>query len=216
MPIDVATPLLLASASPRRRELLSLAGVPTVVRGVEAEESQEQAETAVGYLERVVHTKLTLAQRWLHAATDGESKRPSVAAVLVADTVVILRSRGGGGPRERILGKPRDERDARELISVLQGREHAVMTRYAIAEPGATRPFAGDVVTTWVAFRRLGPAGIERYVATGEGFDKAGGYAIQGAGAQLVERIEGSYTNVVGLPLCEVISALERHGLLAA
>jgi septum formation protein len=127
--------------------------------------------------------------------------------VLVADTVVLLDA--------QILGKPVDEADARRMIGMLVGRSHEVRTRYALALPAAPAAIALErTVRTRVAMRSGSPAEVVRYAATGEGLDKAGAYAIQGIGSMFVESIEGSYSNVVGLPVSEVVVDLRSLGLL--
>jgi septum formation protein len=184
--------LVLASASPRRRELLSLLGIDPVVRAVDVDESKRPGESAVMYLERVVALKLDAARPLV---SEGE-------LVLVADTVVVLD--------EAILGKPGSDEEAYDMVSSLAGREHAVMTRFAVERRGPNAASAVDTVTTRVEVRALTSAWIRRYVASGEGRDKAGAYAIQGHFGAAVRGIVGSYTNVVGLPLCEVAEVLER------
>jgi septum formation protein len=184
----------LASASPRRRELLGGIGIPLSVRSVDLDERSLQGESADDYLVRIVAAKLVAAQ----ALTEAGSAR----AILVADTAVILG--------DRILGKPRDDDDARHMLRLLSGARHRVATRYALAAGDA---LVAETITTEVEFRVIDGALLERYVASGEGRDKAGAYAIQGIGSMLVRRIDGSYSNVVGLPVCEVVLALERLGL---
>ncbi|MSP24007.1 MAG: septum formation protein Maf [Myxococcales bacterium] len=196
--------MLLASGSPRRREMLEALGFPLVVRAVDADETLLPGEAATAYLERVVLAKLDLALRL--------SEANAASCVLVADTIVIAR------PDETpvILGKPRDDADAQNMIKILSGAIHEVATRFALvmkpvdANLGEAVRTVCRTVTTRVEFRSLDDAAIERYVATGEGRDKAGSYALQGVGATLVRRIEGSHSNVIGLPLCEVVEALER------
>jgi septum formation protein len=194
-------PLLLGSASPRRRQLLEALGLPLAFAAADIDETPRAAEALAAYLERVVAEKLRAVARSPTAAECG--------ALLVADTAVVL-----GG---EMLGKPRDDADAVRMMRLLSGRAHEVHTRFAVAatERPAQAAHAETVVTA-VRFRSLDDDEIQRYVATGEGGDKAGGYAIQGVGGFAVERIEGSYSNVVGLPVCEVIVALRRTGLLAA
>jgi septum formation protein len=127
--------------------------------------------------------------------------------VLVADTIVVLAG--------AILGKPVDVADARRLLERLAGRTHVVYTRYAIARADAPLvPVAARTVQSSVTLRAASGAELEAYARTGEGLDKAGAYAIQGVGAFLIERIEGSYTNVVGLPACEVVMDLLDARLL--
>lgn len=200
--IDQAHPLLLGSSSPRRREILATLRLPLRVAAADVDESGRPGEGAGAYLERVALAKLTAAQRLPEAAGAG--------GILAADTAVILDG--------QVLGKPRDEAEARAMIGALAGRVHEVWTRFALAGPGegaaAGPPLHAETVVTRVEFRALGEEEIAGYAATGEGLDKAGAYAIQGVGAFAVARIEGSYSNVVGLPACEVIAALRRTGLL--
>jgi septum formation protein len=191
--------LVLGSASPRRREMVAALGVPFVVRVPHVDETPEEGEDAGRYVERVVDAKLA----YVRAGDVGDAE-----GVLVADTVVIAP---GGG----ILGKPRDDGDARAMLSRLSGAAHRVSTRFVLA-PAArdAAPWDARTVTTDVVFRALGLDEIDAYVATGEGRDKAGAYAVQGAAAGFVVRIEGSYTAIVGLPLAEVFLALRSLGWL--
>jgi septum formation protein len=176
--------IVLASASPRRRQLLEAACFDVEVRpsGVDETWPGGAAEQAV----------VTLARRKLDAVVDAE--RPTVAA----DTVVML----GDEP----LGKPADARDAARMLGALAGREHTVVTGFCVGARTARREGA---VVTRVSFRKLSREEIERYVDSGEPFDKAGAYAIQGEGGALIDRVVGSYTNIVGLPLAEVIAAIQ-------
>jgi septum formation protein len=190
-------PLVLGSGSPRRRELLTRMGIPlTVVRPSGVDEGLRSGEDPDRYLERVVAAKASATA----AAVDDPP------AILVADTVVLLDG--------EILVKPADDRESADMIRRLSGRAHTVATRYALS--AASGQSHVETVRTQVWFRRLGEAQIERYVASGEGRDKAGAYGIQGIGAMLVERIEGDYANVVGLPICAVIQAMERLELITA
>ena len=199
--IDLQHPLLLGSASPRRREILATLGLPLVVLPAVVDESVLPGEEALPYLERIASLKL--------AATGARPEAKQAGAILVADTTVILDG--------RILGKPADEAEARSMLRALAGRAHQVSTRFAISGPEApTRALHEETVSTVVVFRALDDAEIEGYAATGEGLDKAGAYAVQGLGSFAVARLEGSYANVVGLPACEVVTALQRVGLLAS
>lgn len=191
-------PLLLASGSPRRREILAQLGVPIVVRAVNADETVLAGEAARTYLERIVGVKLS-------AAFDVPEAR-EVTTVLVADTSVIVDG--------DILGKPVDADEAAAMIGRLAGRSHEVWTRFAIGDAASRAVLHAETVETVVTFRALSAARVRAYAESGEGLDKAGGYAVQGLGAGIVSRIEGSYTNVVGLPACEVAQALERLGLV--
>lgn len=198
--ISQATPLCLGSASPRRRELLLGLALPIRIVVGDVDEEAGKAEHPLVYLERVVLDKL--------AAIRGKPEEiRDCAAVLVADTIVRID--------DQIIGKPRDREDALVLLHRISGRDHIVHTRYAIAtlEP-EMQPMAARTVTSRVHIRDAPDALLERYAATGEGLDKAGAYAVQGIGAFLVERIEGSYSNVVGLPVCEVVMDLLSAGLL--
>jgi septum formation protein len=195
-------PLLLASASPRRRDLLEVLRLPIVVSAVAIDESALPGEEATAYVERVVFAKLEAAER------AAERSGLLHAACLVADTIVVVEG--------TMLAKPADDADGRAMIRTLAGRSHEVSTRFAIALPGVPGAAHAETVTTRVHVRSLDDRWIERYVATGEGSDKAGGYAIQGIFSAAIPRIEGSYTNVVGLPVAEVIAALQSLGLLQA
>lgn len=199
--IDLANPLLLGSGSPRRREILTALGIPIRVAGVDVDETVRPGEGPDDYLARIVTDKLAAAvalprvQEW------------QVAAVLVADTSVIV----DGVP----VGKPGNAAGARVMLRALSGRAHEVWTRFAVAAlPTTSVGAVAETVRTRVWFRALDDAEIAAYADTGEGLDKAGAYAIQGIGAFAVERIEGSYSNVVGLPACEVVLALKRARLL--
>jgi septum formation protein len=195
--ISNAAPLALGSASPRRRALLEQVGIPLVAFAADVDERHLAGESAETYLARVTAAKLA------RAAADARAAGSEV--VLAADTVVLADG--------EIMGKPESDEHGAAMLSRLSGRAHQVRTRFALGRPGGAA-FHEDTVTTAVHFRPLDAAEIARYVATGEGRDKAGGYAIQGIGSFAVARIEGSYSNVVGLPLCEVILALKRHGCL--
>jgi septum formation protein len=193
-------PLLLASASPRRRDLLRAIGVPVEIAPAVIDESVKEGEAWAEYVVRVVRAKLD-------AAILRRDVAPAHAAILVADTVVVADG--------AILGKPADEAESFAMVKALRGRAHEVSTRFAIARAGETSPAHEETVTTRVFVRDVDDAWARRYAATGEGNDKAGGYAIQGIFSAAVSRIEGSYSNVVGLPVCEVVTALEALGLLA-
>lgn len=179
---------MLASGSPRRRELLARLGIDPIVRPADVDETVRTGERAADLVLRLAHAKATAS------ATDDE-------VVLAADTVVVLG--------QDVLGKPRDADDAGTMLRRLSGRTHLVMTGLAVR---AGEHDHLDVVTTQVTFRDLTEAEIGWYLATGEPDDKAGAYALQGAGAVLVERIAGSDTNVIGLPLAETVALLRRAG----
>lgn len=182
--------LVLASASPRRAELLSLAGLSFEIDAPSLEEAALPGERPRAYVERLAAAKAEeVASRW-----------PG-AWILAADTVVAL------GPD--ILEKPRDRDDARRMLQALQGRSHEVFTGVAIQGPAHRDVFSE---CTEVRFRRLHDMEIEAYLASGEADDKAGSYGIQGRAAAFVESVTGSYTNVVGLPLAQCLERLCAAG----
>lgn len=198
--LSASRPLLLASGSPRRREILETLRVPVVVRPASVDEATRDGEPAADYLERIALAKLEAAQRQF------TSQPLAAAAILVADTSVIVDG--------AILGKPASEAEAEAMIARLAGRTHEVWTRFALGGVRSDEVLHAQTVVTKVTFRALSRTRIQAYAASGEGLDKAGAYAVQGLGAALVARIDGSYSNVVGLPACEVVVALEQHGLL--
>lgn len=189
--------LILGSASPRRRELLGLVCPALEFRIVapDVDESVRAGEDALAYLVRIVRDKaMDVARR---------TRGTDASLLLCADTSVIVDG--------RVLGKPEDEEHGRAMLRELSGRTHEVWTAFVLADAsGAVKH--EEVVRTRVSFRALRAAEIDAYVAGGEGRDKAGGYAIQGGAAAFVHSIEGSPTNVVGLPLCEVTVALANSG----
>lgn len=205
--LSAARPLYLASGSPRRREILENLRIPYVVRAASADESTREGEPPAAYLERVARAKLDAACAALATAAMASEELREAAAVLVADTSVIAEG--------AILGKPASTDEAEAMIARLAGRTHEVWTRFVVGEAtAAATPLHEETVVTQVTFRALTPARIRAYAESGEGMDKAGAYAVQGLGAALVARIDGSYTNVVGLPACELAVALEALGLL--
>lgn len=172
-------------------------GVPFVATTADVDESHRGGESPLEYLERVTQAKLDAVR----AARLGE-----VAGVLVADTIVIAPDGG-------ILGKPRDDDEAGVMIERLAGATHDVSTRFLLADAAASAsPAHGQTVTTRVTMRAVSRDEARAYAATGEGRDKAGAYAVQGRASAFVERIDGSYSSVVGLPLCEVVVALRALG----
>lgn len=190
--------LVLASLSPRRREILSQLGFAFRIIASDVEETRLPGETPRDFTLRIA-----AAKAWEVARRLRESPRPPF--VLGADTVVIIDG--------RILGKPADDADACRMLGLLSGRVHEVITVVALRRES---PEYSDqiAVSTLVRFRELEQDAIAGYVAGGEGRDKAGSYAIQGLGAGLVESIEGSYSNVVGLPATHTLQMLQRAGLL--
>jgi septum formation protein len=182
--------LILASASPRRRDLLGQLGLTFAVEAAELDETPLPAEPADMYVQRLAREKAcSIAGRHLRAW------------VLAADTTVVLEG--------EILGKPRDEAEARAMLARLSGHTHEVLT--AVALDGVCRDEL--LASTRVTFRTLSAQEISWYVETGEPLDKAGAYALQGRAGAFVRSLEGSPTNVIGLPLPETVELLERAGL---
>lgn len=187
--------LYLASASPRRRELLSQLEVPFELVLPEVEEQRQPSETAADYVQRLARDK----------AIAGAAMAAEPLPVLAGDTIVVLDG--------DVLEKPTDKADGLAMLRRLSGRSHQVMTAMALARQGNIEVV---LVTTEVSFRPLSDTDIERYWASGEPIDKAGGYGIQGLGGRFVVRINGSYSAVVGLPLVETEALLRRGGVLSA
>lgn len=187
--------LILASASPRRRELMEVLGVPFSVVPSRVEEEPRSGERFRVFVRRAARGK----------GEEVAGRHPE-AFVLSADTVVVV-----GG---RLLGKPKNRADAARMLGLLQGREHRVHTAVCLLR--RFDRYADEAVdTTRVTFRSLTPEEIRAYLRAGESDDKAGAYAAQGRGNLLIERITGSYTNVVGLPMTRVLGMLSRAGLVA-
>lgn len=187
--------LVLASASPRRHQLLGWLGIDYQVEPPAIDESPRPRESGPELVRRLARAK----------AAAVAARRPG-AWVLGVDTLVELDG--------ALFGKPADAAEAHAMLARLAGREHRVLTSFALVAPGG-EVRANEVVLTRVRFRPLDERAIRAYVASGEPEGKAGGYAIQGLGAALIEGIEGPFTNVIGLPLVEVGRALEEAGLLA-
>jgi len=184
-----ASVLILASESPRRRELLAVAGFEFTVRARPVAEIRAAAESPVAYVRRLAREKARAAQQ----AVQNAARESGDEIVLGADTVVVLG--------DRVLEKPVDAADARSMLRALSGREHVVITGICLVR--ADREMV-DSESTRVHFVEWSDREIDDYVATGEPMDKAGGYAIQGLASKFVDRIEGCYFNVMGLPLAMV------------
>lgn len=183
--------LILASTSPRRRELLGRFGLPFEVRAVEVEERPRPAETAADYVRRMASDK----------SAQGLAMAPAGAAVLAADTEVALDG--------RIFGKPEGPEHAREMLERLSGRTHEVLSAVSLRHGG--RHWEALSISR-VRFRAIGPEEIDAYWASGEPADKAGAYAIQGLGELFVAELQGSFSGVMGLPLLETARLLEHLG----
>jgi len=190
----MGTRLVLASASPRRRALLAELGIPFEVMPSDVPETRRPDESPRGFAQRVAREK----------ALEVARRRPD-AVILAADTIVVVDT--------DVLGKPRNRDDARRMLRTLSGRSHRVLTAVAVVHgPGAIDEC---VVESGVEFRHLEPDDIERYLDSGEPFDKAGAYAVQGLAKQFIVAVRGSHSNVIGLPMDEVTTLLRRHQLVA-
>lgn len=186
--------LYLASGSPRRRELLTQIGVPFLTQIAPIDENTLPGESPIAYVERLARAK---GQAGLAALADTRD-----AVVLGADTAVVLDG--------RVLGKPADCAEALATLSALSGRSHQVLTAVALV---SRERLESRVVTSQVTFRPLSQAEIEAYWASGEPQDKAGSYGIQGLAAVFVSQLQGSYSAVVGLPLCETAALLAEFAI---
>jgi septum formation protein len=186
--------IILASASPRRRELLTRTGIDFLTVPSTADETLLANETPAAHVIRLSCEK----------AMEVANRPDQTGRYFIGSDTVVVRD-------DVILGKPANAEEAAAMLTSLSGRSHQVMSGYAVHDRAGNRTLS-EAVTTRVFFKELTPREIEGYIATGEPFDKAGAYAIQGIGAFMIPAIEGSYTNVVGLPLCEVIAALEELG----
>jgi nucleoside triphosphate pyrophosphatase len=186
--------LILASRSPRRRYLLHQAGLEFSVVPSEFDESSVTLTSPETYVKSLAEFK----------AQDISQKYPD-SWIIGADTIVVIDN--------SILGKPASGGEARLMLRSLSDKTHQVLTGYCICHKNSAYFFSETVVTD-VHFKKLTHAEIDWYIQSGEPFDKAGAYAIQGLGTFLVKRIKGSYTNVVGLPVCEVFEFLIKHGVV--
>jgi septum formation protein len=182
--------VILASSSPRRRELLHLIGVPHEIRPADIDESCRPGESPRAHAERLAREKAS--------AIDAPD-----AVVIGSDTIVVVDG--------DVLGKPRDRAQAAEMLRRLSGRSHVVMTGVAVWWRGRLESTVEEVDVT---FRDLTDREIDRYIDTGEPMDKAGAYGIQGYGATIVERVEGDYFAVMGLALNQLVGLMRRVGLV--
>ena len=187
--------IVLASASPRRSELLELAGIPFRVAPADIPEQPLPGEEAIPHALRLAGEKARVT-----------AEREQQGRFFIgADTIVVLDG--------QIMGKPRDAEDAVRMLSALSGRSHEVVTAYCVLDR-ETAVARSQAIHTVVQFKELSSDEIDRYVASGCPLDKAGAYAIQGGAAHMVCEIRGSYTNVVGLPTCELYETLQQLGAL--
>ncbi len=191
-PINKNNPLVLASISARRKAILKQIGIPFEAVGSMIEETlYEEMQPADMACQIAIHkvesVQLAYKNRW----------------ILGADTIVVMN--------KRVFGKPKDARGCYDMLLRLMGKNHRVITGFCIFHPGGKQAHLEAVITK-VKIKEISESEIRAYIKTGEPFDKAGGYAIQGIGSFMVEYINGSYTNVVGLPVCEVVNALVKCG----
>jgi septum formation protein len=186
--------LVLASASPRRRELLERMGLELLVLPADVDETPLAGERPADYVRRIAAAKCDLVAGRL----DGAPGLPIELPVLGADTTVIVD--------DRILGKPADADDARAMLTLLAGRRHEVTTAYRIRKGERT---VDRAVSTLVAFRSLRPEELDAYLACGEWRGKAGAYAVQGIAGAFITDLRGSHTNVIGLPVAELLADLQ-------
>ena len=190
MTILLSSPFILASASPRREELLRSAGLKFKILPAHVNEDYIDGETPRQHVRRLSQDKaLVLAQKYPDAW------------VLGADTIVVID--------DLILGKPKNKTQARQMLEKLSGREHKVFTGFTLART-ASKITKTTVVQSAVKFKPISTEEMEWYISCDEPYDKAGGYAVQGKGACFIKSIRGSYTNVIGLPLCEVLEELKK------
>jgi septum formation protein len=183
--------VVLASSSPRRRELLNLIGIDHEVRPANLDESMRPREAPRRHAERLARDKASAV-----------AMRDPDLITIAADTIVVIN--------RKVLGKPVDREDAARMLAMLNGREHTVITAVAVSRGKKLRSAIEEVK---VRFRRLREEEIEAYIATGEPMDKAGAYGIQGYGATIVERVEGDYFAVMGLPLVRLIGLMRDVGV---
>lgn len=186
--------IVLASSSPRRKDILESVGLEFSVISPEVDETPLSGEPPEDYAQRLSAEKAL----WVSGGCAEDT------IVIGADTVVVLDN--------DILGKPSDENDARAMLQKISGREHRVITAFSVVR-AHSELLHSEIVETLVTVKNLAAPEIEGYIMTGEPMDKAGAYGIQGVGAFMVKEITGSYTNVVGLPLPELLEVLKSQGL---
>jgi septum formation protein len=193
--------LILASASPRRADLLRAAGFDFDIVVADVDEAVRAGESPALYVRRLAAEKSAAALKGCATSSQNVAQGFSPAFILAADTTVVIDN--------EILGKPRNDDEAATMLERLSGRRHDVLTGVSIRRNAFE---VGRVETTAVSFAALTPDEVAWYVGSGEGRDKAGGYAIQGLASRFVTRIEGSYSNVVGLPVAAVVELLTEAG----
>ncbi|MEN6622534.1 MAG: Maf family protein [Smithella sp.] len=194
MPINITSDFILASASPRRQELLRSMGLKFKTIPAHVNEDYINGENPRQHVKRLAQDK-ALAIAYKHPES----------MVLGADTIVVIDG--------LILGKPKNKMQARQMLERLSGREHKVFTGFSLAHTasGVTKT---RVIQSAVQFKSINYEEMEWYISCDEPYDKAGGYAVQGKGAYFIKSIRGSYTNVIGLPLCEVLEELKKLNII--
>lgn len=197
MPSEHPVPrLILASASPRRRELLQRTLLRFRVIPSHTEETRRDEEPPQTYVARIAAEKARAV-----------AERQPGFWILAADTIVALEG--------QVFGKPKNLDNARQMLTTLSGHPHQVLTAFVLLDT-AGNTTAAEIVTSQVTFKELSASEVAAYLATGEPFDKAGAYAFQGKGRDLIAQVSGSYSNIIGLPMDEVTAALRAVGLLPA
>jgi septum formation protein len=214
----MATQLILASASPRRKELLEKIGFSVKIIPAEVEEARLPDEPPPEFVKRMSRAKvLSVVQRLLSTLSVSPAegapaipvspvagmREPPGRWVVGADTIVVLDN--------ELLGKPKDADQAFDMLQRLAGREHTVVTGFCVFDMLKNKEGIQAVVSR-VKLKPMSRTEIERYLSVGESLDKAGAYAVQGVGAYLIDSIQGSYSNVVGLPLCQLMEMFEEMG----
>jgi septum formation protein len=189
--------IILASASPRRRQLLR-PFYKLKIWPADCDESQHKNEKPRTYVRRVAHEKWSIVAKQVNARLTNKKKLPQV--IISADTTVVLNS--------KILGKPRNQADAKKMILKLSGKTHKVMTAVSVGWSSDVRPRSNCVVSTSIRFKKISSDELSRFLRTKEWRGKAGAYGIQGAASKFVMKRRGSFTNVVGLPVDETISLI--------
>jgi len=193
--LDKPMKLILGSASPRRKELVAMLGLPFTIEKPEIEEVQQEGEAPAEFAKRLSREK---------AAAIATNHEPAEGFVISADTIVVHYG--------EVLGKPQDEDDARQMLKRLRGESHRVLTAVTI-QNSATGKVITDICDSKVTLRQMSDDEIEAYVATGDPLDKAAAYAIQNVQYAPVEQVVGCPANVMGLPMCHVVRSLRRHGV---
>jgi septum formation protein len=185
--------IILASESPRRQEILKLTGLKF---SVSASAYEEDLDLPLRPRE--------LARYLSRKKAEAVANKYSNAIIIAADTFIVFK--------DRLLGKPRNDKDAGKMLRMLNGKSHSVITGFTIIDTGSNKTLSRSV-STMVYFKKLGRKDISSYVRTKEPMDKAGAYAIQGLGAMFIDKIKGDFFNVMGLPLCALIESLRKFGV---